>query len=71
VSFDDITTLDVNLVNQTTFDESISFLNQNIDNFLIENPETNLINIAKSREFTEYLFGKLEQKYFAIVGLPL
>lgn len=63
VSFDDITSFDISLVDQKTFDESISFLNQNIDNYLKENPGTNLINIAKSREFTEYLFNKLEFKY--------
>ena len=65
VSFDDLITLDVSMLDQNTFDQSVLFLNQTIDSFLIENPGTNLINIAKSKDFTEYLFNKIEQKYIS------
>jgi hypothetical protein len=63
VNYEDITTFDISLLDQNTFDESINFLNQNIDNFLSENINTNLINIAKSKDFTDYLFNKIEEKY--------
>lgn len=63
VSYEDLTTLDITLVDQKTFDESINFLNINIDSFLNENAGTNLINIAKSKDFTEYIFNKISEKY--------
>lgn len=63
VSYEDLTTFDISLLDQNIFDQSILFLNQNIDSFLKENSGANLINIAKSKDFTEYLFNKIEQKY--------
>jgi hypothetical protein len=63
VTFQDLTDLDINQLDQKTFDESIIFLNQNIDSFLSENQGANLINIAKSKDFTEYLFNKIQEKY--------
>lgn len=63
ISFNEISEIDVNDITQEQFNESISFLSLNIDQYLIDNQGTNLINIAKSKDFTEYLFQQLENKY--------
>jgi hypothetical protein len=34
-----------------------------IDDFLKANPNSNLINIAKSKDFTAYLFSCVNKKY--------
>ncbi len=63
VTFDEISKMDVNTITQEQFNDSIEFLSSKIDEYLKTNPDTNLINIAKSKQFTEYLFEKLEEKY--------
>jgi hypothetical protein len=63
VNFTEISEIDVNNITQELFNDSIEFLSNNIDQYLIENQGTNLINIAKSKDFTEYLFRNLENKY--------
>jgi hypothetical protein len=63
VNFTEISEIDVNHITQELFNDSIEFLSNNIDQYLIENQGANLINIAKSKDFTEYLFTNLENKY--------
>ena len=62
ISFDDIATIDLSKINKEIFEYSINFLNNSIDNYLINNPDKNLINIAKSKEFTDYLIEHLDNK---------
>lgn len=63
VSFNEISEIYVNDITQEQFNESISFLSTSIDQYLNDHQGTNLINIAKSKDFTEYLFQQLENKY--------
>lgn len=63
VSFDEISKIDLNNITQELFDNTIIFLSSKIDQYLIENKETNLINIAKSKDFTEFLFDQLEHEF--------
>ena len=63
VSFKEIETVDMDLINKDLFDVSITFLNKEIDDYLLNNHETNLINIAKNKVFTDYLLERLKDKY--------
>lgn len=63
VSFEELTKLDFSSLDQNIFNDSITFLNENIDSYLATNTGSNLINIAKSKEFTDYIFNKIDQKY--------
>lgn len=63
VTFNDISEIDLNSITQEHFNESIDFLSLNIDQYLSAHEGTNLINIAKSKDFTEYLFQQLNSKY--------
>lgn len=63
VSFKEIETVDMDLINEDLFDAAITFLNKEIDDYLINNHETNLINIAKNKFFTDYLLERLKDKY--------
>ena len=63
VSFEDISVIDLSLITQNIFEEAISFLANSIDNYLLANSGKNLINIAKSREFTDYLLDQLNNKF--------
>ena len=62
MTFDEISNISINLITEEVFHRSITFLNDQIDNYLNEHQETNLINIAKSKDFTDYLLGKLNDK---------
>ncbi len=63
VTFNDISEIDLNSITQEHFNESIDFLSLSIDQYLSAHEGTNLINIAKSKDFTEYLFQQLNSKY--------
>jgi len=63
VTFEQLTNLDLSLLDEFVFEKSINFLSENIDRFLNEHEDKNLINIAKSREFSEYLFSQIGEKY--------
>lgn len=59
-TFNQILELDLTELNEDHFNSSITQLSKTIDNYLEENQNTNLINIAKSNSFTEYLLENLE-----------
>jgi len=63
VTFNEISEIDLNSITQEHFNESIEFLSLSIDQYLSAHEGTNLINIAKSKDFTEYLFQQLNSKY--------
>lgn len=54
-SFEDLSNFNTSLINIELFNNSVDFLVSKIDSYLEDNPESNLINIAKSKNFTEYL----------------
>jgi hypothetical protein len=61
VSFEDITRFDFALYNQEVFNESLNFLLTSIDEFQTINPYANLINMAKSGDFTKHINTKLNE----------
>ena len=63
VSLAEIAQINIEEIDDTIFKESIRLLNTSIDEYLTENPNSNLINIAKSKEFTEYILNKVNEKY--------
>jgi hypothetical protein len=60
VTFDQIVKIDLTQLDEEHFNLSITQLSTVIDNYLIENENSNLINIAKSSGFTDYLLQNLE-----------
>lgn len=50
---------EIELFTQSHFDESVDFIKICLEEFVAENPETNLINMAKARGFTDYILSKL------------
>lgn len=58
-SIDELTAYSIELYTQTLFNESVAFIQSCKSEFIEENPETNLINMAKARGFTDYLLSKL------------
>jgi len=59
VTFDEIVNINMEDIDEALFNESIIFLSDQIDLYLTQNTGTNLINIAKSKEFTNYLFDQI------------
>lgn len=63
LSFEDITNVDVALLNQAVFDDTLACLLSYIEEFQQINPESNLINMAKSSDFTKFVIEKLTEKF--------
>ncbi|PBI88403.1 AIPR protein [Flavobacterium sp. ACN2] len=63
VSFEEISNINLDEINIDLFKQSIELLGANIDHYLSLNKASNLINIAKSKDFTDYLFEQLTLKY--------
>lgn len=63
VSFEEISNANLENINIELFNHSIEFLCSHIDRYLIINVNSNLINIAKSKDFTDYLFEQLNVKF--------
>lgn len=55
----ELTTYQIEHYTQNHFDESVVFIQTCMLEFVEENPETNLINMAKARGFTDYILSKL------------
>lgn len=62
LTFGQICEFDFAEFTQDKYDESKDFLIEKIAEYLEENEETNLINMAKSGGFTDYLKTQLEDK---------
>ncbi len=63
ITFNEIVELDLDKIDKRLFDSTINFLSQIIDKYLNENNSKNLINIAKSKEFTIYILDEIDSKY--------
>lgn len=63
VSLAEIAAINIDEIDEVVFNETINLLNASIDEYLVENPDSNLINIAKSKDFTEFLLDKVNEKY--------
>ncbi|RXK01866.1 hypothetical protein CRV02_05995 [Arcobacter sp. CECT 8989] len=63
VNFNEISNLNIEEINEELFNKTIEFLILVIDSYLEQNPDKNLINIAKSKDFTEYILNQVSIKY--------
>lgn len=63
LSFQQICDFDLAQFNQDKYNEAKQYLIEKIDEYLEANVTSNLINMAKSGGFTEYLKNQLEEKY--------
>ncbi|AWA31007.1 hypothetical protein HYN48_13460 [Flavobacterium magnum] len=59
----EISTLDVSNFNQTIFDQAKDIVNGAIIDYQVANPGSNLINMAKVKQFTDFLTIKLESRF--------
>ncbi|WP_276700885.1 AIPR family protein [Chryseobacterium sp.] len=59
----DIKELNIDELNDVKFKEAIDFIAYCIDSFQANNPEANLINMAKTKSFTEFVVTKLNEKF--------
>lgn len=62
ITFKEIVEFDLDKIDKKLFDSTINFLNETIDKYLDENNSKNLINIAKSKEFTKYILDEIDLK---------
>lgn len=58
-----LATFNLAAFDQFKFDESLDFLIKTINEFQNTNTSANLINMAKSGDFTKYIIEKLKTKY--------
>ncbi|AIY84298.1 AIPR family protein [Clostridium baratii str. Sullivan] len=58
----DVNELDLENLNIEVFNKAVEFLIEFIDNYKEETGNDNIINIAKSKSFTDYINGKIEDK---------
>ncbi len=63
ITFDELTNFNLTLFDQIKFNEGLDFLTQVINEFQTKNTSANLINMAKSADFTKFLIEKLEIRY--------
>lgn len=63
MTFDELATFNLAAFDQFKFDESLDFLIKTINEFQNTNTSANLINMAKSGDFTKYIIEKLKTKY--------
>lgn len=59
-TFESIENFDIDSLSQELFNNSINFLGEQIDKYLQQNENSNLINIAKSKDFSEFLFNEFK-----------
>jgi hypothetical protein len=63
VSKEDIAIMDLNNYTQQNFNDSITLLENAVIEYQADNPSANLINMAKTKQFTDFLLTKLNDKF--------
>lgn len=63
ITFEELSSFNIAQFNQSSFDLSLSFLLESISEFQSANPDANLINMAKSGDFTKFIIVKLNARY--------
>lgn len=63
VTLDDLINIDLNLFNKKTFNDSVTFLIASINEYLKINESSNLINMAKTSEFTKFLANRIQSLF--------
>ncbi len=60
ISLNELSQINIDEIDLSIFNESIKMLNDSIDEYLEFNTNSNLINIAKSKEFSQYIYNKID-----------
>ncbi len=63
VTKDDIASIDLSTFDQGKFDNSVALLINAINEFQTNNSGANLINMAKTKQFTDFMLTKLTQRF--------
>lgn len=63
ITKDDIAEIDISNLDQTRFDSSASLIVDAISEYQALNSGANLINMAKTKQFTDFMLNKLDQKF--------
>lgn len=63
VGIDDLVNIDLELLDEEIFNESTVFLTESLDIYQQENEDTNLINMAKTKGFTDALIVRLNERF--------
>ena len=63
VSKEDVASIDLSNYTGQTFKDSIDFIESAVREYQIDNPSANLINMAKTKQFTDFLVTKLNEKF--------
>ncbi len=63
INIDDLIIMDLELLNETLFSSCALFLNEFLDVYQQVNQDTNLINMAKTKSFTEALIQRLNERF--------
>jgi len=66
INFEEISNINLDNITVELFNQSLNLLAAQIDQYLTLNKNSNLINIAKSKDFTDYLFDQLSLKYSSL-----
>lgn len=68
-SFDDISSLDLGTYTKETFENAIKLLNNTITRYLKSNPDANLINMAKTKAFTDEILLSLVKEFKSVKNM--
>ena len=63
IDFEELSTFNLDLFDQVKFNESLDFLTQTINEFQQSHTSANLINMAKSGDFTKFVIERLDDRY--------
>lgn len=64
-SFDDLASIDMATYDQSVFDSSLDLFIDTLQNYVQSNSNVNLINIAKSKPFSDYVLSELRSVFSA------
>lgn len=63
ITFEELSNINIDDIDDSLFNETMLLLNETIDTYLSINIGKNLINIAKSKDFTTYILDQLSNRY--------
>ncbi len=63
VNKEDVASIDLNNYIEQNFNDSIALLETAVKEYQADNPSANLINMAKTKQFTDFLLTKLNERF--------
>jgi hypothetical protein len=63
VEIEDLLNIDIEILNEKIFNDYTKFLTESLDIYQQKNEDTNLINMAKTKGFTEALITRLNERF--------